>query len=83
MSYNSGTGLIKYNVTLSREDHKMLVLLRKRGEVIRVNDNIIIKVVNCGGGSVSLGIEAPREIQVHREEVYERILEERRKQFIK
>ncbi len=51
----------------------MLVLSRKKNESIYINDNIIITVVEIGGGKVRLGIKAPREVPVHRREVYERI----------
>ncbi len=54
----------------------MLVLTRKLGEVIRIGDNIIITVVEIDGRNVKMGITAPRNVSVHREEVYQRILEE-------
>ncbi len=57
----------------------MLVLTRKLGEVIRVGDSVIIKVLEIRSGAVKLGIEAPPEIKVHREEIYVRIQEERRR----
>mgnify|MGYP001559675321 FL=1 len=51
----------------------MLVLSRKRGESIIVNDNITIVVVEICGDRVRLGVEAPKEVSVHRFEVYEAI----------
>jgi len=54
----------------------MLVLTRKLGESIRINDDIIVKVVDLDGRHVKLGIEAPRHISVNREEIYERIQRE-------
>ena len=54
----------------------MLVLTRKLGESIVIGDNIRITVVEIHGKQVRLGIEAPREVSVHRGEVYERIVEE-------
>jgi carbon storage regulator len=56
----------------------MLVLTRKLGEVIKIGDKIKVVVVSIDGGSVKLGIEAPEEIPVHREEVYEKIAAENR-----
>ena len=56
----------------------MLVLTRKLGEVIKIGDRIKVVVVSVEGGSVKLGIEAPDEIPVHREEVYEKIASENR-----
>ena len=54
----------------------MLILTRKIGESIRINDNIIIKLVELDNRHVKLGIEAPRSIAVNREEIYERIQKE-------
>lgn len=51
----------------------MLVLSRKRDESIVINDNITIVVVEIRGDRVRLGIEAPKEIPVHRREVYDAI----------
>ena len=51
----------------------MLVLSRKKNESIVINGNITIVVVEIRGDKVRLGIEAPREIPVHRREVYEAI----------
>ncbi len=54
----------------------MLVLTRKLGEVIKIGDKVKVVVVAVDGGSVKLGIEAPDEIPVHREEVYVKIASE-------
>lgn len=51
----------------------MLVLSRKKGEVIRVNDDISIYVVDIRGDKVRLGVEAPKDTPVHRGEVYDAI----------
>lgn len=48
----------------------MLVLSRKRGEAIRIYDDIVVTVVQLGRGRVQLGIKAPIHVPVHREEVY-------------
>ncbi len=54
----------------------MLVLTRKVDESIMIGDTIEIKVLGVDGGSVKLGIQAPREIPVHRKEVFEEIRRE-------
>jgi carbon storage regulator len=56
----------------------MLVLSRQRDESIIIGDNVVITVVDVRGDKVKLGIEAPKEITVHRREVYEAILRENR-----
>ena len=51
----------------------MLILTRQVGEMIRIGEAIRITVLDVRGNHVSLGIEAPRNVPVHREEIYERI----------
>ena len=51
----------------------MLVLSRKRDERIVINDNIVITVVDIRGDKVRLGIEAPSDVPVHRQEVLDAI----------
>ena len=51
----------------------MLVLTRQVGQAIIIGDNITVKILAVKGSSVELGIAAPKNIPVHREEVYERI----------
>ena len=51
----------------------MLVLSRKKNERIVINDNIVVMVVDIRGDKVRLGIEAPKEVSVHRREVYDAI----------
>lgn len=52
----------------------MLVLSRKKDESIVINDDITIVVVEIRGDKVRLGVEAPKEVPVHRREVYEAII---------
>jgi carbon storage regulator len=56
----------------------MLILTRKIGECIAIGDRIKVYVIDVKGKQVRLGIEAPVDTTVHREEIYERILEENR-----
>lgn len=51
----------------------MLILTRKIQEAIIINDNVTITVLSIRGNQVRLGIDAPREVQVHREEIYHKI----------
>ena len=53
----------------------MLVLSRKTGEVVTIGNDIKITVVNIDRGIVRLGIEAPKSVVVHRQEVYDKIIE--------
>ena len=54
----------------------MLVLTRKPGEGIIIGDDIKITVVELKGGGVRIGIDAPREMKVHRQEVFDKIKQE-------
>jgi carbon storage regulator len=56
----------------------MLVLSRQRDETIIIGDNIEITVVDIRGDKVRLGVSAPKEISVHRKEVYDAIRRENR-----
>lgn len=58
------------------KENAMLVLSRKRNEKIIIGDTITITVLEIRGENVRLGIEAPKEVPVHREEVYEAIQRE-------
>lgn len=51
----------------------MLILTRRANEAIKIGNNVTISVLAIRGNQVRLGIEAPREISVHREEIYQRI----------
>lgn len=54
----------------------MLVLTRKTDESIVIGDDIVIKIVDVTGKSVKLGVDAPRDVAVYRQEVYDAIREE-------
>ena len=57
----------------------MLVLSRQRDESIMIGDNIVVTIVDIRGDKVRLGINAPTEIPVHRQEIYEAIQRENRR----
>jgi carbon storage regulator len=59
----------------------MLVLTRKEGEEIRVDDSTRIVVLSIGPGRVRLGVEAPATVPVHREEVWEELKRNGRRQL--
>jgi len=57
----------------------MLVLSRHRDESIMIGDEIVVTIVDIRGDKVRLGIDAPQDIPVHRQEVYDAIQRENRK----
>jgi carbon storage regulator len=54
----------------------MLILTRRVGETLMIGDNVTITVLGTKGNNVRIGINAPRDVAVHREEIYERIKRE-------
>lgn len=53
----------------------MLVLTRRAGESVMIGDDVVITVLEARGDVIRLGIQAPRDVQVHREEVYRELKE--------
>ena len=56
----------------------MLILTRRIGEKLVINENVTVTILASKGSQVRIGIEAPRDVQVHREEIFQRILNERK-----
>ena len=55
----------------------MLVFTRKVGEVFRIGDDVQVVIIKMDGNRVKIGIEAPKDIQIWREEIYNKIAKER------
>ncbi|MBT9142160.1 MAG: Carbon storage regulator [Dehalococcoidia bacterium] len=61
----------------------MLILTRKTGQDLIIGDNITVKVLEIKGDSVKIGIEAPKEVAVNRQEVYDAIRQANREAALK
>lgn len=57
----------------------MLILTRRIGEKVRIGDDIELVVLGVKGNQVRLGVEAPKDVSVHREEIYQRIQKDKEK----
>ena len=51
----------------------MLILTRKVGESLLIGDDVSITILNIRGNQVKIGVQAPKDVSVHREEIYQRI----------
>lgn len=55
----------------------MLILTRRVGETLMIGDNISATVLGVKGNQVRIGVNAPKDVSIHREEIYQRILDEK------
>lgn len=58
----------------------MLILTRRVGETLMIGDDVTVTVLGVKGNQVRVGVSAPKEVSVHREEIYERIKQEQKTQ---
>ena len=70
-------------IQLTGKERTMLILTRRVGETVMIGNDITVTVLGVKGNQVRVGVNAPKEVAVHREEIYERIKREEQAAGIK
>jgi carbon storage regulator len=60
-----------------RKGNTMLILTRRVGESLIIGDDVVVNVLGVKGNQVRIGVDAPKDVTVHREEIYDRIQAEK------
>ena len=81
VAVDTGSGNSSFRPLGDDGDIWMLILTRRIGETLMIGNDVTVSVVGLNGSQVRLGINAPKSVEVHREEVYERVKAEKAKKI--
>lgn len=69
--------MYRHESSSTKGEITMLILTRHVGETLIIGDDVTVTVLSVNGNQVRIGVNAPKEVSVHREEIYRRIMEEK------